>query len=306
MNRTAYSTRNRSEQEKLSTMTGARTVFSVAMNSFTSYAAIMLNIVAIIALRKTPSLPKPLKMLLLSISASDLCVGLLVQPFYVALYVIDKSNPIFTPLARMHVISATLFCTATLLGICAVSVDRFLAIHLHLRYHETVTHRRVKAVVISIWVLSAVLSLPRTRSYTEKTNRIILGIAVFIILGCLVAIAIIYVKLYVVLKHHIIQIQALHINLDSQTTAAIENTARQNRCTVAIFYLYLTLLICYLPNACIALMVVVKVYFPPEMVDFSDALVYLNSSLDPLIYCWKLRQVRQTATNILRNIHFRC
>ena len=155
-------------------MTGAMTVFFVAMNSFTSYAAIMLNIVAIIALRKTPSLRKPLKILLLSISVSDLCVGLLVQPLNVALHVIDKRNPIVAPLVRVHTISATFFCTATLLGICAVSVDRFLAIHLHPRYQEIVTHRRVEAVVISIWVLSAVLSLPRTRTHSEKTERIIL------------------------------------------------------------------------------------------------------------------------------------
>ena len=287
-------------------MTGAMTVFFVAMNSFTSYAAIMLNIVAIIALRKTPSLPKPFKILLLSISASDLCVGLLVQPLYVVLDVIDVRNPIFAPLARVHIISSTFFCFATLLGICAVSVDRFLAIHLHLRYQEIVTHRRVEAVVISIWVLSAVLSLSRTGIHSEKANRIILAIFVFIILGCLVAIAIIYVKLYVVLKHHIMQVQAFNINLDSQTTVAIENTARQKKCTVAIFYLYLTLLICYLPNACIALMFVVGADFPSEMISFSDALVYLNSSLDPLIYCWKMRQVRLAAMNILRNTHFRC
>ena len=289
-------------------MTGVeyKIVFSIAMNSFTSYAAVMLNIVAIIALRKTPSLPKPLKVLLLSISVSDLCVGLLVQPLYVALHMINEDKPIFKPLATVNAISTTFFCTATLLGICAVSVDRFLTIHLQPRYQEIVTHRRVEAVVISIWVLSAVLSLSRTGIYSEKANRIILAIFVFIILGCLVAIAIIYVKLYVVLKHHIMQVQAFNINLDSQTTVAIENTARQKKCTVAIFYLYLTLLICYLPNACIALMFVVGADFPSEMISFSDALVYLNSSLDPLIYCWKMRQVRLTTMNILRNMHFKC
>ena len=289
-------------------MTGVeyKIVLSIAINSFTSYAAIMLNIVAIIALRKTPSLPKPLKVLLLSISVSDLCVGLLVQPLYVALHMINEDKPIFRPLATVNTISATFFCTATLLGICAVSVDRFLTIHLQPRYQEIVTHRRVEAVVISNSVLSAVLSLPRTGIHSEKANRIILAIIVFIILGCLVAIAIIYVKLYVVLKHHIMQVPAVNINLDSQTTVAIQDTARQKKCTVAIFYLYLTLLICYLPNACLALMIVVDASFPSEIIYFSDALVYLNSSLDPLIYCWKMRQVRLTAMNILRNMHFKC
>ena len=290
-------------------MTGVeyKIVFSIAMNSFTSYAAVMLNIVAIIALRKTPSLPKPLKVLLLSISVSDLCVGLLVQPLYVALHMINEDKPIFKPLATVNTISATFFCTATLLGICAVSVDRFLAIHLHLRYQEIVTHRRVVAVVISIWVLSAILSVRRTNTHFEKTDRIILAIIVFITLGCLVAIAIIYVKLYLVLKHHIMQVHALHVNLDSQDAVAIEDTARQKKSAVAIFYLYLTLLICYLPNTFIALLVVLSSASPPILVFvFSDALLFLNSSLDPLIYCWKMRQVRLTAMNILRNMHFKC
>ena len=282
-------------------------VFSIAMNSFTSYAAIMLNIVAIIALRKTPSLPKPLKVLLLSISVSDLCVGLLVQPLYVALHMVNEDKPIFKPLATVNTISTTFFCTATLLGICAVSVDRFLAIHLHLRYQEIVTHRRVVAVVISIWVLSAVLSVRRTNTHSEKVDRIILAIIVFITLGCLVAIAIIYFKLYLVLKYHMMQVHALNIPLDSQDAVATEDTARQKKSAVVIFYLYLTLLICYLPNTFIALMFALSSASPPRLVFVvSDALLFLNSSLDPLIYCWKMRQVRLTAMNILRNMHFKC
>ena len=44
------------------------------------------------------------------------------------------------------------------LGVLALTVDRFLAIHLHLRYQEFVTHKRVVAVVTSIMVLSSLIS----------------------------------------------------------------------------------------------------------------------------------------------------
>ena len=47
----------------------------------------MLNIVTVQALRKTSSLPTPLKTLLLSLTVSDLGVGLLVQHLYVAIIV---------------------------------------------------------------------------------------------------------------------------------------------------------------------------------------------------------------------------
>ena len=51
------------------------------------------------------------------------------------------------------------FSAASFLGVVAVSVDRFLAVHRHLRYQELVTHRRVVIVVTGTWVYSAFLSL---------------------------------------------------------------------------------------------------------------------------------------------------
>ena len=53
-------------------------------NAFLSFTAIVLNVITIQALRKTPSLSRTLKTLLLNLSISDLGVGLLVQPLYVA------------------------------------------------------------------------------------------------------------------------------------------------------------------------------------------------------------------------------
>ena len=52
----------------------------------------MLNIVAIYAIRKTSSLPKNLKTLLLSLAVSDLGVGLLAQPMHVAYIMDSKQN----------------------------------------------------------------------------------------------------------------------------------------------------------------------------------------------------------------------
>ena len=59
-------------------------VANCVFNGFLSYTAIVLNIIIIQALRKTSSLPKTLKTLLLSVSISNLGVGLLVEPLYVA------------------------------------------------------------------------------------------------------------------------------------------------------------------------------------------------------------------------------
>ena len=69
-------------------------VASCAINAFLSFTAIVLNVITIQALRKTASLSKTLKTLLLSLAVSDLGVGLLAQPLYIATLVIkiDQST----------------------------------------------------------------------------------------------------------------------------------------------------------------------------------------------------------------------
>ena len=120
------------------------------LNGFLSYTAIVLNIITIQALRKTSSLPKTLKTLLLSLSISDLGVGLLVQPLYVAFLAMEitkNSKNGDNIIAAYWAISNSLFVFPSFFGIFAITVDRFLAIHLHnLRYQKLVTHKRVAAV----------------------------------------------------------------------------------------------------------------------------------------------------------------
>ena len=59
-------------------------VANCVFNSFLSYTNIFLNIITVHAMRKTALLPKPLRTLLLSLVATDLGVGLLVQPLYIS------------------------------------------------------------------------------------------------------------------------------------------------------------------------------------------------------------------------------
>ena len=130
-------------------------IANCVFNNFLTYTAIVLNIVTIYAVRKTLMLPKTLKTFLLSLAVSDVGVGLFVQPFYTSLLVswLKQNDPSCYTYVRFKIIGL-LFSLASFLGVVAVSVDRFLAVHLHLRYHgqELVTHKRVVAAVISIYI----------------------------------------------------------------------------------------------------------------------------------------------------------
>ena len=260
----------------------------------------MLNIVTIHALRKASSLPKNLKTLLLSLAVSDLCIGLLGQPFYTTLLVklIQKQNSdCHTYLVFGFIVSV--FFYASFLGVLVISVDRFLAIHLHLRYQELVTHKRVVAVVISIWLLS--VFLPLTPSWISLDNYSIINLFVQVI-GLLLT-TVVYIRIYFAARRHKNQIQALQVQ-EIEENGEIANFARLIRSAVGVFYVYLVFLVCYLPffiNVAAAAINGPSISLKRVSL-FAWTLLFLNSSLNPLIYGWKMRSIQHAIMDILRNM----
>ena len=259
-------------------------------NSFLSYTATMFGIVTIHAIRKT-SLPKPLKTLLLSLAASDLGVGLLVQPFYISLLV--KWSQTADPgcaVCKVFITMMSLFSLSSFFGIVAISVDRFLAIHLHLRYQELVIHKRVVAVVISIWLLSAFLSIMPFWSPVEINSVIFTTVAAC----CFVSTAIVYIRIYLVVQRHKNQMESLQMQ-EVQRFASLRKSA------IVVFYVYLVYLLCYLPQS---ILMAINANHEPSIAEkkfslCSWTLIFLNSSLNPLIYCWKIRNIRHAIMDIL-------
>ena len=175
-------------------------VASCIFNSFLSYTTIILNIVTIHAIRKTALLPKPLRTLLLSLAASDVGVGMLVQPLYISILVsrLNQKRIDCISYKGLYVV-INFFCISSLLNVVTISVDRFLAVHLHLRYQELVTHKRVIAAVISIWLLSAVICSDLLWDPLVIIHQVI---RLVIMTVCFILVIIVYWRIYVVLKRH--------------------------------------------------------------------------------------------------------
>ena len=260
----------------------------------------MLNIVTIHAIRKTSSLPKTLKTLLLSLALSDVGVGFLGQPLYISILIkrLQQITPNCISYKIFYVIG-NLFGTASFFGVVAVSVDRFLAIHLHLRYQELVTHKRVVAVVISIWVLS--LFIPFLMfSVSRDAYSLINGISG--VIG-FILITMVYIRIYLAVRRHRNQIQVLQARQIAQT-GEVANFASLIKSAADIFYVCLLFLLCYIPY--LVSVVATEMNGPSIVLKrfslFSFTLAYLNSSLNPVIYCWKMRHIRNAVIDILRNM----
>ena len=276
-------------------------IVNCVLNVLLSLTAITLNGVTIQALRRTSSVPKPLKTLLLSLAASDLGVGLLCQPFYVALMVkwLQGNRESTCTLYTVFVFAMGLFSVPTFFGLMALSVDRFLAIHLHLRYQELVTHERVFVAVISIWACNVLFSLARL--WIPKDVFFVMFIVIAFV--CLLTTTLLYCKIYLAVRRHREQIEAL------QVQQGTENDERANafglrKSAVGTFYVYLVFLVCYLPQTCRIIVVVVSgsSTFTKGLTYYCWTLIFLNSSLNPVIYCWKMRRIRRAVLDVLRNV----
>ena len=270
-------------------------------NAYLSYTATMLNIVAIYAIRKTLSLPKNLKTLLLSLAVSDLGVGLLAQPMYIA-YVMDskqhnETNETYNVIYIAFLIPTNFFLHASKFIVTALCAERFLAIYLHLRYQELVTNKRVAAVVVSIWVTSALISL--IRLFIPK--NIMYVSFVIIISACIITATSLSVKLYLTLRHHINKFQVQQVAQNDQ----VERVQRKKKSAMASLYMYLVFIVCYLPDICV-LIIMASISEPTIDLKYLQfytlTLVFLNSTLNPLIYCWKMKRIQHTIVGTLRHI----
>ena len=279
-----------------------RSIFisNCVFSSFLCYITVMMNVVSIHAIRKTSSLPKTLKTLLLSLAVSDVAVGLSSEPLFIVLMAkgLKQNVPSCSTYIAFDIIMSY-FCIASFLGVVTVSADRFLAIHLHLRYQELVTHGRVLVAVTSIWLLSVLFSLLMLWVPFDVSSFVIFTIGGV----CVILTAMAYVGIYFVVRRHKNEIQVLQVQ-QASPIGEVVNTATCRKSAVGTFFVYLVFLACYLPHlVCLAAFeiygssIALKRFYLLTYI-----ILFLNSLLNPVIYCWKMRHIRRAIMDILRNI----
>ncbi|XP_063585436.1 5-hydroxytryptamine receptor 1-like [Penaeus indicus] len=117
------------------------------------------NLLVCVAVCLVRKLRRPYNYLLVSLAVSDLCVALLVMPMAMLHEVLGKWQ--FGRLAcDVWVSFDVLSCTASILNLCMISVDRYLAITKPLEYGVKRTPRRMVAYIAFVWLGAAFVSVP--------------------------------------------------------------------------------------------------------------------------------------------------
>ncbi|XP_044180829.1 adenosine receptor A2b-like [Acropora millepora] len=249
------------------------------------------NALAIRALWKASSLPPNVRKLLLSLAFCDLAVGLFAHPTFAAVSVISaalKLNVQCQPILTISLIVTFCVAWASFLNVTAIAVDRLLAISLHLRYAELVTSKRVTIILVAIWLISCVFCLVPLK-YDYFVAVPILESSGFL----LTTFACVYV--YIVARYHHNQIQAQFQQQNAQVIVLL----RERKSALNVMYIYIVFAACYLPILCSTFDDAITGN-SSVLTPFAVFLVFFNSSLNPLVYCWRLREVRQIMKDTLK------
>ncbi|XP_078343451.1 melanocortin receptor 4-like [Oculina patagonica] len=271
-----------------------------ALNIPLCITAFLGNLLIIVALRKTSSvnLRPPSKFLFGCLASTDLCVGVITQPLYVIFLLSTEHSKLCVYAFSFNVTIGAEFCVVSLLTMTAISVDRLLVLLLELRYQQVVTLRRVRALVVTFWLLCTASAF--MLAYHPFIS-VVFCATVFIL--SIATSTFSYSKIYRMLRHH----QAdVHVHQGPPNRAGVPlNIARYRKIVTIALWLQMTLVACYVPFGTVAIVEYFAELSTPS-VELTGALTFslllLNSTLNPFLYCWKMREVRQAAKDTIRQL----
>ena len=267
------------------------------LNAVFSLTAFAGNFLVLGAIWSTPSLHKPTNILLLGLSLSDLAVGLLVQPLFIVVLIYEVSKEKYPVLRLIFRFIQAIFISATILTLTSVGVDRCLALILHLRYVAVVTVKKTILVLCLIWLASVLYAV--TFLFDNELHR---PVSFFVVALCIVVNTCTCSTIYRICRRHRIQIQKQE--LPNQPEAF--DMTRYRKSLITMIVLLILLIICYFPYICIrALIAFTDWPISPRrifMLRWSAFLVYLNSSINPLVYCWRIPAMRVALKRFCRSL----
>ena len=270
------------------------------INSFLSVTAFLGNTLILVALHKESSLHAPSKLLFRTLATTDLCVGIVLEPLVVTFWMstVKKRWNVCRFAYDGSLFTGFLLCSVSLFTLTAISVDRLLALLLGLRYRQVVTLKRIYVTLVVLWVLSIVGSAMCFLNHHITLWCITIGLPL-----CLVISVFSYIKIFFVLRHQQAQVQNhVHQGQPSQTVPL--NIARYRKTVSSALWVQFALVVCYLPYGVVMVLNNQKILSASFSLarECTETLVFVNSSLNPILYCWKIREVKQAVKETVRQL----
>ena len=279
-------------------------LFIFSSNIVLAFTATLGNTLILIALHKVSSIYPPTKCLLRCLAMTDFCVGVIVQPL-LAVFLMEIAGGKWRILYSTLSIFNYTFCGFSFATATAISVDRLLALLLGLKYRHTVTLRRVRCFVVCFLLATIVNGF-----IYSLVSRDFANIAdFFVIITSLFLSVFSHAKIFLKLRQRQAQ-QRQHTYNEGHEQAnrggIPMNIERYKKIVGTIAWVQLALVFCYSPVfVLVILSIVTKTdWYKIGSIFHISALtvVYFNSTLNPILFCWKIREVRETVKTTVKQI----
>ena len=254
------------------------------------------NSLILFALHKDKSLHPPSKLLLRCLTVTDLSVGVIGQPAAITLLLsaINQNWKLCRVAKYLAYVTTTICSGVSLATLTAIGVDRLLALLLGLRYRQVVTVKRVRTIIFLFWLKSSAVGV----LYVWNMTAYFITSTVLVMLQVIIS-TYSYARIFHTFRR--LQKQVKYF-FGGQRGSISPKMVRYKRTVINALWVHLTLATCYLPFAVVMTVAATKGLSPSLfLAEFvAVSLVYLNSSLNPVLYCWKIKEVRQAVKEILR------
>ena len=275
------------------------------LNAVTAPIAVVGNALILTVIWRNPSLRTPSYILLAGLATTDFATGLITQPLY-ATYILsrfaDKNKRV-----NCIIITATdslgrYFAYITVVTITIMAVERWM----HMSRRSLITVPRafiiygVHASLLIPCMVSRLWLLP-VESFRTFWEPLVLG---FFCTVCFVATSVSYFKVFRIihLQHRQIQASQFRQSLHGQPAISL----KYKKSVYTVFYIIVLFLFCYLPHVVvISVGIFLKTPFIEASVvawHVSATMILMSSSLNPLLYCWRINEIRDEVKLLIKKI----
>ena len=273
-------------------------VLLISVNIFLAITATLGNTLILIALHKVSSIHPPTKFLLRCLAITDFCVGVIVQPLF-ATILMGIAGGNWRIIELTFILFNCIFCGVSFYTATAISVDRLLALLLGLRYRHVVTLRRVRCLAVCFLLTGIVggFMYLYSRNSANRAGIVVIITSLFISVFS-------HAKILLKLRQHQAQVRQ-HVGHEQANDGGIPlNIERYKKIVCTIAYLQLALFFCYFPLFIFLILATTTNRYKTGSIFHLSALtvVYFNSTLNPILLCWKVREVRETLKTTVKQI----
>ena len=275
-----------------------------ALNILLSVSAFLGNATVLLALSKVSTLHPPSKLLFRTLAVTDLCVSVISQPLTVVSLMSQVNGELhvcrYASTARF--LTSCVVCTVSLLTSTAVNVDRLFALSLRLRYRQFITLKRMYATVIFIWILSIAFT-----AVSYISTPVTIGFVLIVLLSCLATSGFTSTKIFILLRRNQNQVNTRTLWQRQNETPPVNASLYRNTVYI-VLWVQVALLVCYLPY--IITQVLITRRGPSLSLilawRYTGTLLLSNSSLNPFLYCWKMRAVKKAMKETIQQLFSSC